>query len=833
MTYFSCHRGLQMLVLVAAVVCGYTAPVRAIQAPVSLRWEILAHHYADAGLIGNTTAVLRLQNHGPALPRSGWALYFNCASEVHLGAIPGYLLVEHVNGTLFRIRPTPGFAGVPTGASVDFEIEHPEVVIKETRTPAGPYLVFDDAPDVGLTIQDYQIMPPTRSEQAPRAASITAADRFAENSHVKVLPEHDFPPVLPTPRNFKREPGLIQVNGPPHITASAELEPERALVQQLFARRVGALVKGPTLEIKLAIDSHMNETSPEAYKLATNPTQGVLIIGHSAQGVARGVATLQQLLTVRLGSKLPVLPIVSISDAPRFPYRGLNVDVARNFQPKEVVFHLLDLMARHKLNTLHLHLTDDEGWRLAIPGLPELTEVGARRGHSEDPLALLPPAHGSGPDAADPHGSGYYSAADYIAIVRYAAERRIEVVPEIEMPGHARAAVKAMEARSRRYALIDPAMAQAYLLSDPDDKSLYVSAQGYTDNVMNPALESTYHFIEHVIEAVMDLHQQAAVPLRTIHVGGDELPRGAWQESPAVANWLRSAVHPDRQVAWNQFYDRVGRLAEARHLTVAGWEELGARRTVDGLCLEANPLFAERAFHTYVWNDLEGAEDLGLRLANAGYPTVLAPVTANYFDMAYNHNAEEPGATWSAPLSLEAAFDFDPEAYALRLPGERTGRVSLTRHGAANVLGLEGTLWSETMREPARIEYLLLPRMLGLAERAWAARPPWATTGPVASRHYAHAWTRFMNQVARRALPSLDADEVVAYRIPAPGVRVQDGRVDVNHEYPGFVMRYTQDGTDPTAASPRWSGSVAYLPTLRVAAFASTGRHGLVATPGH
>ena len=140
-------------------------------------------------------------------------------------------------------------------------------------------------------------------------------------------------------------------------------------------------------------------------------------------GVARGVASLAQLLHVEAAGH--VIPMIAIHDEPRFAYRGLHMDVARNFQSREVVFHVLDLMARHKLNTLHLHLTDDEGWRLEIKDLPELTEVGARRGHHSDPLAMLPPAHGSGPDPSDLHGSGYYTAEDYIAILRYAAARRI------------------------------------------------------------------------------------------------------------------------------------------------------------------------------------------------------------------------------------------------------------------------------------------------------------------------------------------------------------------------------------------------------------------------
>src|SRR2546430_6711112 len=182
------------------------------------------------------------------------------------------------------------------------------------------------------------------------------------------------------------------------------------------------------------------------------------------------------------------------------------LDVARNFHPKAAVLRTLDLIARYKVNVFHLHLTDDEGWRIEMPSLPELTAVGARRGHTLDSGTHLPPAFGSGPDVDRTWGSAFYSRADYVEILRYAAARHIEVIPEIEMPGHARAAIKSMEAN------------QQYRLNDPDDRSVYSSAQGYHDNVMNPALESTYHFIERVVGELVAMHREAGVPLRHIYI---------------------------------------------------------------------------------------------------------------------------------------------------------------------------------------------------------------------------------------------------------------------------------------------------------------------------
>src|SRR5207245_2355393 len=178
--------------------------------------------------------------------------------------------------------------------------------------------------------------------------------------------------------------------------------------------------------------------------LVVDPAQGIRIVGVSAAGVFYGLQSLRNLLpapTPRAGLTLSAIRVV---DAPRFGYRGFMLDVARNFHPKPLVLRTLDLLARYKLNVFHMHLTDDEGWRIEIPSLPELTAVGARRGHPPDSDRHLPPAFGSGPLVDRPWGSGFYSRADYVEIVRYAAARHIDVISEIEMPGHARAAVTAL-----------------------------------------------------------------------------------------------------------------------------------------------------------------------------------------------------------------------------------------------------------------------------------------------------------------------------------------------------------------------------------------------------
>ena len=218
---------------------------------------------------------------------------------------------------------------------------------------------------------------------------------------------------------------------------------------------------------------------------------------------------------------------------PRFAYRGLYLDVARNFQQPETIKQAIDMMAHYKLNRLTFGVSNDEGWRLEIKGIPELTEIGSRRGHTENELDHLYPAYGSGPypDAKENHGSGFYSREQFIDLLQYAQKRHVEIIPEINFPGHARAAVKSMEARTKR--IKDSGSSEpAYTLHDPNDQSEYSSVQAYNDNVICPCQESVYQFLEAVVSDLVTIYQEADVKFNTVHTGGDEVPAGIWQKSP-------------------------------------------------------------------------------------------------------------------------------------------------------------------------------------------------------------------------------------------------------------------------------------------------------------
>jgi len=804
----------------------------------ALQWELQRALFSPQAPGGRTQARLILSNKDSRpLPARGWAIYVNFMDGAETGALPSSLVLEQVAGNLFRLRPGPGFAGLAPGASLDIVYYHPNLVEKLARAPIGPYLVYDAEPDRGVAIADFRWLPITRPEQLDKGSSgalppVTPAETYRRNQRADLLPAAQVPPVVPTPLRLEKGSGMLALSGRPRVEAAGALRGEAALAASLFP--AGLPEGGPRL--RLAVGSVPGQTSPEAYSLTIRAAGGIDIVGNSAAGVAYGLQSLRDLMPLpgAKGAQL-ALPEVSIVDAPRFGYRGFELDVARNFHRKETVFKWLDLMARFKLNALHLHLTDDEGWRLEIPGLPELTSIGAVRGHSARPGVRLQPAYGSGPDPKDPSGSGYYTRADYIEILRYAQARHIQVIPEIEMPGHARAALQAMEARYRRLEAAGSKDSARYLLSDFDDRSVYKSPQMYNDHVLNPGVDATFTFIEHVVDQVVAMHREAGVPLHTLHMGGDELPNGAWERSPASLARMKKEGMASTADLWDYFYDRVDGILRKHGLSTSGWEELAARKTTlaGRNKLIPNPRFTQRGFTAWVWNNTEGAEDFAYRLANGGYDVVLAPVTKMYMDMAYNANPDEPGVNWGGYIDLDTIYDFIPFDYMKEAnPALRIGKDGLTDYGKGHIKGLEATMFTETVRDPARLDYLVMPRLAVVAERAWAQDPAWARETDPAKAAPLHraAWSGFVNALGQRVLPRLDLEQAgLAYRIAPPGLLLDGDRVLVNHVLPGMVLRYTLDGSDPTPASRVVDGPIAGRGELRVAAFDRNGRRGLVA----
>ncbi len=829
---------------------------------IALHFEVLENFEA-----GGFRAALTLTNHRAAeLAAEGWELYFNFNRAFAQESLPAGIAVSHVNGDFFRLEPTAEFEPLPPGESRRIEFEGRDWVVRETDAPAGPYFVFrgtggQPRPPVPaqITVAAFETPEQTRRSAADRMAVPTPESRHEQGDALSLLPAVEVGPIVPTPVRLHPGTGSVTVDDSWEIHHGAGLEREAAFLARALepllgatpatAPGAGAAASAIVLEIDEAGVAGIAEPGAgEAYRLTIDPAAGIRITGSGGPGVFYGISSLRALVPVdgHGGDAGPIeLPAITVEDAPRFAYRGMHLDVARNFQGKDAVLELLDLMAFYKLNRFHFHLSDDEGWRLQVAGLPELTEVGARRGHTTDERDRLVPSFGSGPDPEASHGSGHYTREDYAEILRYARDRHIRVIPEFDFPGHARAAIKAMDARHARLTEAEAGDAEAaaeFLLVDPGDESEYRSVQGWTDNVVDACLESTYRFLETVVEDVVAIHAEAGAPLEVFHTGGDEVPGGVWEGSPACRLLIEDDVElDDAGDLAPYFLRRLSEILDRHDLVTAGWEEIALEAAShDGSAAKVpNEEFAGR-FRPYVWNSVWGwgSEDVAYRLANAGYRVVLSNASNLYFDLAYEKHPEEPGYDWAGFTDTRQPWELVPLDLFKAAREDKLGRpidpetayadaVRLTAEGRSNVLGIQGQLWGENALGPERMEYLAFPKLLGLAERAWASEPEWAATADREERRRleAAAWNEFANRLGQRELPRLDVVHGgVGYRLPPPGAVIEDGQLHANVAFPGLAVRFTTDGSEPTVDSELYAGPVAVSGTVRLKTFDSRGR---------
>ncbi|GAB1335894.1 beta-N-acetylhexosaminidase [Streptomyces sp. E-15] len=429
--------------------------------------------------------------------------------------------------------------------------------------------------------------------------------------------------------------------------------------------------------VRLLLDDSL---APEAYRLRAAAGAGVEIRGGGPAGVFWGAQTLRQLLgpdafrraPVRPGTALAV-PDGVVEDAPRFRWRGLLLDVARHFMPKEGVLRYLDLMAAHKLNVLHLHLTDDQGWRIEIKRFPKLTEIASWRprtkfGHRASPLW-----------DEKPHG-GYYTQDDIREIVAYAAERHIAVVPEIDVPGHSQAAIAAY-----------PELGNTDVV---DTTALSVwDTWGISANVLAPT-DTTLRFYEGVFEEILEMFPADAAGFSEfVHIGGDECRKEQWTESVTAKTRIADLGLTDENALQSWFIGHFDAWLAARGRRLIGWDEILEGGLAPGAAVSS-------------WRGYAG----GVAAARAGHDVVMCPEQYVYLD-----HRQAPGEDEPVPIgfvrTLEDVYRFEP------VPAGLTGEE------ARRVLGTQANVWTEVMEDSARVDYQAFPRLAAFAEVAWSALP--------------------------------------------------------------------------------------------------------------
>lgn len=626
--------------------------------------------------------------------------------------------------------------------------------------------------------------------------------------------------IIPTPKQIildKKLPAIDLSQGLKIAFNNVEPGLVSAAIKRLQRLGINQHVDG--FKTLLRIEENANKLVG-SYQLNIN-NQGIEIIGVDNTGVFNGLQSLAGLLM----PNSQTVAQVRIDDEPHYQFRGLLVDVARNFHSKAFILRLLEQMSAYKLNKLHLHLGDDEGWRLEIPSLPELTQVSAQRCLDLEDALCLQPQLGAGvsPENAV---NGYYSVADYQEILKAATARHIQVIPSLDMPGHSRAAIKAMAARSQKYAIAEnEEKAKQFNLYDPLDTTKYSSVQFYNDNTINVCLESSYAFVHEVMTQVKQIHADAGQPLTRYHIGADETA-GAWIDSPAckafVANNTQGVKSMDELGAY--FIERVAGILSDLDIETAGWSD-GLSHTRK----ENMPAIVQsNAWDVLFWGGHEKVHEL----TNRDWQVVISSPDVLYFDFPYEADPKEHGYYWaSRHTNTEKVFQFMPDNLPVHaefwLDREDNPYVAddrkTTLAKGQKFYGLQGQLWSENTRSDTMSEYKIFPRLFALAERAWH-KADWAVPynyqGAVYSQETKYftqerkvkrdrQWRNFANIIGQKALAKLEMEQVF-YRLPNVGAIVVDGVLQANVAFPGIAIEFQEgDGQWQTYHQPvKVKGSV-------------------------
>ncbi|MEN5432840.1 family 20 glycosylhydrolase [Sphingobacterium faecium] len=783
-----------------------------IENKISVRWEVPT----GISLKKNPTSKLIIKNtDSQQIALKDWSLWFNFIRGIDAKSVDSRFKLSHRNGDLFQIEFAKNNLTLQPKDTIEINFTTLGGLINYTDGPIGLYVSYDGK-DTYADIKNYEAQRNTFTAEQRKAY---LEQKFASNELLSKGSQQDILP-LPAQASFDKTKSFRLTNTV-SINNDNDFNNEAGLFIQFLKDQTGIQAQKSTskdAQIKIVKTAGFED---EAYTLNID-SKGIEIKASTATGAFYGLQSLKSLIPAAAWSKTNKslnFPYAQVKDQPRFPYRGLMLDVARNFHSKAEVLRILDAMAQYKLNKFHFHFIDDEGWRLEIPGLPELTEVGSVRSANFKDGKAIQPAYGSGAVAKEKQ---YLSTQDYIEILRYAAARHIDVIPEIETPGHARAAIKSMEARYNKLKKAgDLKGAEEYLLHDPEDLSVYNSAQNWNDNVLNPALPSSYHFLSKVIDEVKKMHEQAGVPLKIIDLGGDETPAGVWEKSPKIEAFMKENNITSVHDVWPYYINRINELCHSKGLIMSGWEEMGMKNFGKGM--DVNPALADHNINLNVWNNLIGGgqEDLAYRLANAGYKVVFTSAYNNYLDMTWDHNFAEPGHSWVGLVDINKTYSFAPENYFINLFKDNSGnelpkdfaknKVHLTEKGKANFLGVKAGLWSEKINNDTRLEEMIFPRLLAVADRGWAPEQSWENGENFDHQTYQKSYAGFMQKLGNDELKKLDKlNKGYHYRVPAVGVKLIDGKLTANTDYPGFKIYYSEDNTEPTLKSKEYKGAIPF-----------------------
>lgn len=799
-------------------------------------------HNKDAGFLGEIT----LNNQSNvALPagESDWQLYIHSVRKISTEHVAG-LNIEHVNGDLHRIVPTKDFKGLAAGKSLTLPFDAQVWVVAYTDFMPRAFFVSGDNNPAIFANTDSEDMtqfvaPFERENQLRRynqpkdlTVLVTPQVRYEKNNKnkVSVTKEDALKRIIPKPREVDFNRGTTTLDNSWQISFQGQLKNEVMVFMQDLEDDYGLTLKaqpnhinlGDEKVISLKVNSSLNEGKAESYTLEIDDEQ-INIVASDNAGIFYAMQSVLNLMPANTSGAVE-LPQLELEDTPRYGWRGMHYDNGRNFHGKDAMFKLVEQMARYKMNKLHWHFSEDEGWRLEIPGLPELTDVGGYRCFDLQERECLLTQLGTGPFKSG-SGNGYLKRSEFVELLKYAKDRHIQIIPEVEGPGHARASIKAMEARyhnlleaaektsknnishakqtAREMQQIDISAATQYLLSDPKDTSTYITVQNYTDNSMNVCMDSTYAFLDKVTYELQQMYREAGVQLKNLHIGGDEVGAGSWVGSPICQAMF---ANPNNGVAGPAdlkpyFTQRVAKMLEKRGISPGIWE--------DGIMYDkTNPFkrdeFPNKSFTVNAWDNIWewGVADRAYRLANAGYQVVLSHGTHLYFDHPYEASPDERGYYWATRYTdTQKAFNYMPDdVYAnadytrSRQPIDNlealVGRPLPKLKKPENILGMQGQVWSETIRTEEQVLAMMFPRILSVAERAWH-KADWEGER-VDTKQQAKDWAEFSAAVGLKELSKLAKGDINLH-LPVPGGVITAGKLEVNTPFAYLQTEYSLD----------------------------------------
>ena len=636
----------------------------------------------EPGSNGSVTTYLELTNNGAATLARKWRLYFS------LGVTPtaDETMVTQVllDGRYGYLEPGPDWQDLAPASSCRINIENWLFSGMTLVARQGFHLAeLNDSGEETLLGAPTLRPPELVALTAPRNPWVSARPPGPMR-----VPAGNANEIIPAVKQCQTSSDHIFYPG---LYVTDNLLPGETKILEDLLDQYGIHTKTGA-EINLSIDSSMDQYS---YRLLTDE-RVIHIVGGNEAAIFYGIQTLRQLM--RVDGASCILPKLQITDSPDFEHRGFFLDIARHFQSVEQIKKVIQAMAAYKMNRLQLGISNDEGWRLEIPSVPDLTRIGSRRSYHRfdeqgNPRALYP---AWGDDHRDVEG--YINANEYVALLKFANFYHVEIIPEFNLPGHANALLRSLD-ESPEWNLVDSS-----------DTSSHRSAQGYSHNVVNVGLEDTYRLVKAVLQDIQSFYDAAGVRLAHIHFGGDEVPNGAWLHSPAcrqLSVWNQDwnvekyeDAETATQVLMSYHYNRITAIAEevSPEIQIGFWHEM-------------SPSGTDKSYYN-AWITEKGNLDLVEDLLRRNHPLVISNASYLYLDMPYEMAADEPGLPWAGYINTETIYHFDP-ADSWKIPD----------HQHHLVLGIQAQLWTETVFTPELMDYYVFPRLLAVAERAWNRSP--------------------------------------------------------------------------------------------------------------